>query len=153
MQDVNGVAPEPSLTAAPWILSDSPSAATGSQATDMILCNSCISTCTAFQSSNWRQPPNRAPPFLKSAEGHSLTLNYDAENEDCIVKEIVAMGGSSGVTDRPPLTVSFLLGVCVQYSSACLHTSDLRRLLLLIASGVQSAMWVSWEKARSQRTS
>ncbi|KAM4524470.1 ras-associating and dilute domain-containing protein isoform 1-T1 [Odontesthes bonariensis] len=134
-KDVNGVAPEPSLSAAPWILSDSPSAATGSQATDMILCNSCISTCTAFQSSNWRQPP-----FLKSPEGHSLTLNYDAENEDCIVKEIVAMGGS-GVTDRPTLTVSFLLAVCVQYSSACLHTSDLRRLLLLIASGVQSAMW------------
>lgn len=97
----------------------------------MILCNSCISNCT--------QSLDVDPPFLKSPEGHSLTLSYEAEDEDCIVKEIVAMVD----VHRPPLTVSFLLSLCLQYSSACLQTSDLRRLLLLIASDVQSAMWVS----------
>ena len=44
---------------------------------------------------------------------------------------------------RPPLSVAFLLCVCLQYSAARLHTSDLRRLLLLTASQVQNAMWVS----------
>uniref|UniRef100_A0A3Q1G4V5 Ras-associating and dilute domain-containing protein-like n=1 Tax=Acanthochromis polyacanthus TaxID=80966 RepID=A0A3Q1G4V5_9TELE len=48
------------------------------------------------------------------------------------------------INNSPPLTVSFLLCMCVQYSSACLQTADLRRLLLLIASGVQSAMWVKY---------
>uniref|UniRef100_A0A3Q4HAI5 Ras-associating and dilute domain-containing protein-like n=1 Tax=Neolamprologus brichardi TaxID=32507 RepID=A0A3Q4HAI5_NEOBR len=88
-------------------------------------------------SPNCKQPLSGVPPFLKSPEGHSLTLSYAAEDEDIIVKEIVAMGSSS----RPPLTVAFLLCMCVQYSSVCLQTSDLRRLLLRIASGVQSAMW------------
>uniref|UniRef100_A0A3P9B9M0 Ras-associating and dilute domain-containing protein n=1 Tax=Maylandia zebra TaxID=106582 RepID=A0A3P9B9M0_9CICH len=104
-----------------------------------ILC----STCITYQSPNCKLPLSGGPPFLKSPEGHSLTLTYAAEDEDIIVKEIVAMGSSSSISGRPPLTVAFLLCMCVQYSSVCLQTSDLRRLLLRIASGVQSAMWVS----------
>ncbi|XP_028263518.1 ras-associating and dilute domain-containing protein-like [Parambassis ranga] len=108
-------------------------------AQEMILCNTCISTCTDFQSQHCKQPPASGPPFLKSADGHSLTLNYEAEDEGCVVKEILTTG--SGLDDTPSLTVSFLLCTCLQHSSACLHSSDLRRLLLLIASGVQSAVW------------
>uniref|UniRef100_I3KU61 Si:ch211-176g6.2 n=1 Tax=Oreochromis niloticus TaxID=8128 RepID=I3KU61_ORENI len=102
-----------------------------------ILC----STCITYQSPNCKQPLSGGPPCLKSPEGHSLTLSYAAEDEDIIVKEIVAMGSNSSISGRPPLTVAFLLCMCVQYSSVCLQTSDLRRLLLRIASGVQSAMW------------
>lgn len=138
-------APEPSLSVVPWMLGHSTSATTTSHATEMILCNTCISTCADLQSLSSKQPLSRGPPFLKSPEGHSLTLNYETEDEDRIVKEIVAMG-IARVKDRPPLTAAFLLCMCIQYSSACLHTSDLRRLLLLIASGVQSAMWVSCGK-------
>uniref|UniRef100_A0A3Q0SN99 Si:ch211-176g6.2 n=1 Tax=Amphilophus citrinellus TaxID=61819 RepID=A0A3Q0SN99_AMPCI len=125
------------LSAASWTLGHTSSATTR----EKILCSTCISTCTDYQSPSRKQPLSRGPPLLKSPEGHSLTLNYGAEDEDLIVKEIVAMGSSSSISDRPPLTVAFLLCMCVQYSSACLQTSDLRRLLLLIASGVQSAMW------------
>lgn len=98
------------------------------------------------------QSLSRAPPSLKSPEGHSLTLNYETEDEDRIVEEIVAMGSSSA-KDPPPLTVAFLLCICIQYSSTCLHNSELRRLLLLIASGVQSAMWVSYGKIHFTRSS
>ncbi|KAI3365407.1 hypothetical protein L3Q82_010491 [Scortum barcoo] len=139
-KEVNNAAPEPGMTAVPWMLGHTTSATTTSHMGEMILCNTCITTCTDAQSSGGKESPNRGPPFLKSPEGHSLTLKYETEDEDRIVKEIVAMGISS-ITDRPPLTVSFLLCLCVQHSSMCLHTSDLRRLLLLIASGVQSAMW------------
>lgn len=129
---------EPSLSAASWTLGHTTSATTSQK----ILC----STCIAYQSPNCKQPLSGGPPFLKSPEGHSLTLSYAAEDEDIIVKEIVAMGSRS----RPPLTVAFLLCMCVQYSSVCLQTSDLRRLLLRIASGVQSAMWVSCSKRHKE---
>ncbi|XP_017271565.1 ras-associating and dilute domain-containing protein isoform X2 [Kryptolebias marmoratus] len=141
-KEPNSSASELYLSAAvPWIMSHSPSAATPNHTTEAILCNSCISSCTDHQSSACDRPPNRSPPILKSPGGHSLTLGYQAEDEDRLVREIVAAGGGGSVPDRPPLTVSFLLSLCVQYSASCLRTSDLRRLLLLIASGVQSAMW------------
>ncbi|XP_026206415.1 ras-associating and dilute domain-containing protein-like [Anabas testudineus] len=132
-KEVNCAAPEPRML-------DHPTSATTSHTREISLYNTCISTCTDFQSLSNKQAQSRTPPLLKSPEGHSLTLNYEAEDEDCIVEEIVAMGSSSH-KDKPPLTVAFLLCICIQYSSTCLHTSDLRRLLLLIASGVQSAMW------------
>ncbi|XP_045923885.1 ras-associating and dilute domain-containing protein [Micropterus dolomieu] len=139
-KEVNSAAPEPSVTAVPWMLGHTTSATTTSHTREMIICNTCITTCTELQSSSSEQSLSRGLPFLNSPEGRSLTLKYASEDEDRVVKEIVAMGGSS-VKDRPPLTVAFLLCLCVQYSASCLHTSDLRRLLLRIASGVQSAMW------------
>ncbi|XP_053197401.1 ras-associating and dilute domain-containing protein [Scomber japonicus] len=139
-KEVNSTTPESNLSAIPWLLGHTTSATTTSHTREMILCNTCISTCTGPQSPSSKQNLNRGPPFLKSPEGHSLTLNYDTEHEHHIVKKIIAME-SSKVQEKPPLTVSLLLCMCVQYSSTCLHTSDLRRLLLLIASGVQNAMW------------
>ena len=139
MKEVNGAAPEPSSSAVPWMLTHNIST---NHTTEMNLCNICTATCTDPHSISSKQAISRGPPFLKSPEGHSLTLNYETEDEDCIVMEIVAMGGA-GVEDRPPLTAAFLLCTCIQYSTTCFHNSDLRRLLLLIASGVQSAMWVS----------
>ncbi|XP_037546653.1 ras-associating and dilute domain-containing protein-like [Nematolebias whitei] len=136
-KEPNSSGSEPYLSAAvPWTLSHSSFEAT-SHTKETILCSSCISNCTNHQSSDCEQPPNRTALFLNSPGDHSRILDYQAEDEDRIVREIVAMGG----VDRPPLTVSFLLSMCVQYSAACLQTSDLRRLLLMIASGVQSAMW------------
>ncbi|XP_061564099.1 ras-associating and dilute domain-containing protein [Cololabis saira] len=135
-KEVNSAALEPSGCPSPWTTSQSP-ATQMSQTAEMILCNSCILNCTDLHSSSGTPSLDSDPPFLKSPEGHSLTLNYRAEDEDRIVKEIVAMVDSC----RPPLTVPFLLSMCLQYSSAYLQTSDLRRLLLLIASHVQSAMW------------
>lgn len=146
MKDLNNVTPDPSLSAVPWLLGHTTSATPTTQTREMILCNTCISTCTDLQSPSSKQSLNRGPPFLKSPQGHSLTLNYETEHEHHIVQKIIAME-SSRVKDRPPLTAAFLLCMCVQYSSTCLHTSDLRRLLLLIASRVQSAMWVSCGKS------
>ncbi|XP_034564590.1 ras-associating and dilute domain-containing protein-like [Notolabrus celidotus] len=130
--------PGPTMAVSPWILDHTTSAPTKSKT--LILCDTCTTTCTDLQSSSSKQSLIRGQPFLKSPKGLSLTVKYETEDEYRIVKEIVAMG-RSGIKDRPPLTVSFLLCLCVQYSSASLHTADLRRLLLLIASGVQSAMW------------
>lgn len=139
LQEPSSSGSEPYLSAAvPWTLSHSSFTPAANPTKETILCSSCISN-TYHQSSDCEQPPNKTSLFLKSPGGHSRTLNYQAEDEEQIVREIVAMGG----VDKPPLTVSFLLSMCLQYSAECLQTSDLRRLLLMIASGVQSAMWVS----------
>lgn len=148
MKDVNDAAPEPGVTAVPWMLAHNTSALTTSHSGEMILCNTCITTCTDLQGSSSKQSQNRGLPLLKSPASHSPTLKYEREDEDHIVKKIIAMGSRK---DRPPMAVAFLLCLCVQYSSTCLHTSDLRRLLLLIASGVQSAVWVSSGKKHNMR--
>uniref|UniRef100_A0A1A7X1P1 Rap GTPase interactor n=3 Tax=Iconisemion striatum TaxID=60296 RepID=A0A1A7X1P1_9TELE len=128
-KELNSSGSDLSVSVAPWLLS--------LNTTEAIVCNSCIDV----QSLEHKQPLDRGPPFLKCPAGHSLTLEYQAGDEDRIIREIVAMGGGSSITDRPPLTISFLLSVCVQFSSALLRKSDLRRILLLVASGVQSVVW------------
>ncbi|XP_070401485.1 ras-associating and dilute domain-containing protein isoform X3 [Nothobranchius furzeri] len=131
--DLNSSGSDLSGSVAPWFLRLS--------TTKTTVCDSCSSNWTAVQSPHHKQLLNRGPPSLKCPAGHSLTLEYQAGDEDCIIREIVAMGGGSSIPDRPPLTVSFLLSVCVQFSSTHLRMSALRRILLLIASGVQSAVW------------
>lgn len=137
MKDVYDAAPESSMAALPWTLNP---ATTTSPTDGMILCNTCITTCTDLNSC--KQSLNRGMPLFQSPECHSLTLQYESGDEDHIVREIFAMGRTSS-NDRPPQTAAFLLCMCVQHSASCLQTSDLRRLLLLIANGVQTAMWVS----------
>ncbi|KAM8729884.1 ras-associating and dilute domain-containing protein-like [Acanthopagrus schlegelii] len=139
-KEANDAVPEPNMTAVPWMLGRHTSATATSHAGEMILCSTCITNGSDPQGSSSKPSQNRVSPFLKSADGRSLTLRYRSEDEGRVVREIVATG-SSRVKDRPPLTAAFLLCLCLQYSSICLHTSDMRRLLLLIASGVQSAMW------------
>lgn len=147
LQEESDASLEPMLSAAPCIMCLSPPAATTIHSTAMIHCINCIPNCTDFRGSACKRSPNKDPPFLTSPKGHILTLSYGIEDEDRVVKEIFAMDGSSSITDGAPLTVSFLLSLCLQYATAYLHTSDLRRLLLLSASEVQSATWVSlWLK-------
>lgn len=100
------------------------------------------STCADLHSQQTQtrhSPPSL--PFLKTPEGHPLSLVYQTEDEGDLLQEVVSAGVR--LDDRPPLTAGFLLCMCVQSSSVRLRKSDLRRLLLLIASGVQSTMWVS----------
>ncbi|KAL6094707.1 uncharacterized protein ACO6RY_16063 [Pungitius sinensis] len=123
------------VTAVSWMLGQTSSATAMSHLKKTVLCNTCITGSVDHHS-----PRNRHLSFLKSPECHTPTLVYESKDEERVVKEIVAMGRTSE-KDRPPLTVAFLLCLCVQYSSTHLHTSDLRRLLLLIANGVQTAVW------------
>ncbi|XP_043957722.1 ras-associating and dilute domain-containing protein-like [Gambusia affinis] len=141
LQEESDASSEPMLSAAPWIMCLSPPAASTIHSTAVIHCINCIPSCTDIRGSACKRSPNKGPPFLTSPRGHILTLSYRVEDEDRVVKEIFAMDCSSSITDGAPLTVSFLLSLCLQYAAAYLHTSDLRRLLLLSASEVQSATW------------
>ncbi|KAM8837698.1 ras-associating and dilute domain-containing protein-like isoform 2-T2 [Spinachia spinachia] len=134
-KEEDNAAPQSGMTAVPWMLGQTSSATTTSHLKKTVLCNTCITG-----SLDPENPRNRRFSLLNSPECHIPTLVYECKDEERIVNEIVAMGRTSE-KDRPPLTVAFLMCLCMQYSSTCLHTSDLRRLLLLIANRVQSAVW------------
>lgn len=123
--------PEAGLNAVPWVLAHSAPALSKKQPGEMNVC----STCTGGKPCQKRELQ-----LLKSPSGHNLSLRYESSHEDCIIKKIFALGNSEG---SPPMTSAFLLSLCVQHSMASLHVSELRRLLLRIASGVQKSVWVS----------
>ncbi|XP_061612338.1 ras-associating and dilute domain-containing protein isoform X2 [Phyllopteryx taeniolatus] len=128
-KEVTGTAPEPGSSTPPSLFGRPTSAPTTTRARDVILRNTTSRKC-----------PKRAPPSLKSPEGHRLSLNHRAEDEHRIVKQIVAIG-SGDAEDGPSLSVAFLLCLCVQYSASYSRPSDLRRLLLHLAGEIQSAVW------------
>ncbi|CAL8282666.1 unnamed protein product [Merluccius merluccius] len=134
-KEVNDATPETNMSGMPCLLANAKSTA-ATNTKQQTLCNACISTGANPNCPSIKLSLTGCPQSLRDAEGHSLTLTYDAETEDIIVKEIVAMGN-----DGPTLTVAFLLSVCVQSSAAQRHTDDLRRLLLLIAANAQTAIW------------
>lgn len=147
LQDGNSVAPETGQpgTAVPWLLAHSAFAQNKTRLGEtMMLCTTCITTCSDLQGSSGKQSQNTGLPLLTLPSSDSQALKYDPADEDEVIKRILATGGGEG---RAPMAVAFLLGLCLQHSSTCLHMSDVRRLLLHVASGVQNAVWVSsWEE-------
>lgn len=110
---------------------------------EMMLCTTCITTCSNPRGSSPKPLQDTLLPPLQFPSC-SQTLKYEPADEEEVIKRILATGSS---VDRAPMAVAFLLGLCLQYSSTCLHMSDVRRLLLRIASAVQNAVWVSsWKK-------
>lgn len=136
--EIKGVnnGPEPGLNAIPWMLAHSAAAFLNCQAREINLC----STCTNLRVSDRKLCQKRELQLLKLPAGYDQNLQYESSHEDCIIKEIFAMGNSKGSS---PKTAAFLLCLCVQHSVASFHMGELRRLLLCIASGVQNTVWVS----------
>ncbi|KAJ0016260.1 hypothetical protein NQD34_014550, partial [Periophthalmus magnuspinnatus] len=115
------------FTAEPWLLTHMPTSPD-----ELILCSTCISTFPC------------PPPCLKTPHGHDLTICFPTHSLDTVTKEIVTMGlHGTDSTDKPLMTLAFLISTCIQYCATSLRASQLRRLLLLTASHLQSHVWVS----------
>ncbi|KAK7918827.1 hypothetical protein WMY93_010111 [Mugilogobius chulae] len=120
-----GSSQQDSFPSEPWLLlTHSPTAPD-----EVILCDTCLSTAAS----------HGPPPAFRSSDGRELTIRFSPHALDDVAKEIVAMGLHSA--HRPPLTVAFLLSTCIQYCATSLQASQLRRLLLLTASHLQSSVW------------
>ncbi|XP_019902278.2 ras-associating and dilute domain-containing protein [Esox lucius] len=124
---------DPKLTVTPGVLPRVTTTPTGEPA----LCNTCISA--RGESEETKEIGSTRAPCLIDPEGRDLTQFYELVHEDAVVKEIIAIGSVRG--RGPVLTIAFLLCVCLEHYATHLQTSDLRRLLLLIASEVQNDMW------------
>ncbi|MBN3314958.1 RADIL protein, partial [Atractosteus spatula] len=81
----------------------------------------------------------RLLPLLKDPDGADLSLPYDPEHEDQLLRRIIHLTDPKG--SDPCLTPAFLLCLCIQHAATSLEMADIRRLLLRIASQVQTAMW------------
>lgn len=79
-------------------------------------------------------------PCLRHTNGQELILFYDVEHEARVLEEIFTKVDHH--EDLHKLTPSFLLCLCLQQSSTHFPMTDLRRLLLQIASEVQIAVLV-----------
>lgn len=127
--------PEPILPAVPWLQTHCPSSPD-----EAVLCDTCLSTCPGHPFTTLT--PETAAPYFQSCDGQALTISFPTDALEAVLKEIIASGlNDTGQTDRPPLTAAFLLSTCVQYSATHLQASELRRLLLLTASHLQSTVW------------
>lgn len=96
------------------------------------LCKSCVLSMS--------DGPLHSLPCLRDAGGRRLSLGYDVEHEERLLKEIFTRADSHDGAHK--LTPSFLLCLCLQQSATHFHMADLRRLLLQTASEVQMAVWV-----------
>ncbi|CAL8304692.1 unnamed protein product [Lota lota] len=144
-EEVNDASPETNMAGVPCLLANAKSTASTAHPRQQALRTTRSSTRCSTRAHpdcpSAKRSLTGCPQSLRDAEGHALTLTYDAESEEeeeVVVKEIVAMGN-----DGPALTTAFLMSVCVQSWATRRNTADLRRLLLLIAANAQSAVRVS----------
>ncbi|XP_053706940.1 ras-associating and dilute domain-containing protein-like isoform X1 [Synchiropus splendidus] len=97
-------------------------------------CLSCGTSVTA------RKPKKKAsPPHWRDLEGTQAVLQYEFEQEERVLKEIldsVDPGGS-----EPKLTAAFLFSLCIQQSVSTFELSHFRQSLLQITSRIQQVMW------------
>ncbi|KAL2077999.1 hypothetical protein ACEWY4_025684 [Coilia grayii] len=102
------------------------------------LCSACISSTVV---ASWRpgDTTSSLPHCLRGVEGEELCLVYDLGQEERVLEEIFSVAGQGG--DKPKLTVALLLCLCLQRSAAQFSTASLRKLLLGIASEVQTTVW------------
>lgn len=79
-------------------------------------------------------------PRWRDLEGTEAFVNYDLDQEEQILEQILKMLDSSG--NEPKLTPAFLLSLCIQHSASTFQLTHFRQLLLRIASQIQQVMWV-----------
>nr|XP_015211661.1 PREDICTED: ras-associating and dilute domain-containing protein-like [Lepisosteus oculatus] len=108
-----------------WLMSHAPGS-TGTCRT----CGSALKSKAAYL---------RPLPLLKDPDGEDLSLPYDPGHEDQLLRRIIHLTDPKG--SDPCLTPAFLLCLCIQHAATSLEMADIRRLLLRIASQVQTAMW------------
>uniref|UniRef100_A0A8C4XI12 Ras association and DIL domains 2b n=1 Tax=Erpetoichthys calabaricus TaxID=27687 RepID=A0A8C4XI12_ERPCA len=104
-----------------------------------IICKMCG---TAFRDEPaWkrRAAHRKSAQRLQDCEGKDLLFVYDSTREEEVLKEIINMSDPNG--DAPKLTPAYLLCLCMQHSATSFEIFNFRRLLLRIASHVQTVMW------------
>ncbi|XP_072415097.1 ras-associating and dilute domain-containing protein-like isoform X1 [Chiloscyllium punctatum] len=89
-------------------------------------------------------------PRLKDSKGREYVFMYNLSQEDALLNWIINSPAKDSVHSK--LSPAFLLCQCIQHSASSFRPTDFRRLLLRIASQIQTVMWEkSKELAATQR--
>ncbi|XP_051888957.1 ras-associating and dilute domain-containing protein-like isoform X2 [Pristis pectinata] len=78
-------------------------------------------------------------PRLQDPRGNEYEFTYELSQEDALLNLIIEAPDEESTDFK--LTPGFLLSLCIQHSATSFHPADFRRLLLRIASQIQSVMW------------
>lgn len=98
---------------------------------------SCLSCGSSIAMKRFQRKP--LPPRWRDLEGTEALVNYELEQEERVLQEILDMLDPSG--NEPKLTPAFLLSLCIQHSASTFQLTHFRQLLLRIASQIQLVMW------------
>lgn len=120
-----------SLQTPPWMTRLCPNSDTKASSS----CSSCSSSVATKMLQ--RKP---VPCHWRDLEGTVALVNYELEQEERVLQEILNMLDPSG--NEPKLTPAFLLSLCIQHSASTFELTHFRQLLLRIASQIQLVMWV-----------
>uniref|UniRef100_A0A3Q1K9D0 Uncharacterized protein n=1 Tax=Anabas testudineus TaxID=64144 RepID=A0A3Q1K9D0_ANATE len=120
-----------SLQTPPWMTRLCPNSDTKAS-------SSCLSCGSSIAKKRLKRKP--APCHWRDLEGTVALLNYELEQEERVLQEILKMLDPSG--HEPKLTPAFLLSLCIQHSASTFELTHFRQLLLRIASQIQLVMWV-----------
>ncbi|XP_029914785.1 ras-associating and dilute domain-containing protein-like isoform X2 [Myripristis murdjan] len=99
--------------------------------------SSCLSCGSSFSVKRAQRKPS--PPRWRDLEGSEASLNYELEQEERVLQEILVTLEPGG--NEPKLTPAFLLSLCIQHSAAAFELTHFRKLLLRISSLIQLEMW------------
>ncbi|KAK6479815.1 ras-associating and dilute domain-containing protein-like [Huso huso] len=102
-------------------------------------CKMCGSSLLGEVARKMKPSHRKSVHRLKDSNGTDLSLTYDSIHEDQLLSKVINMTDPKG--DEPKLSPAFLLCLCIQHSADYFELSDFRRLLLKIASQVQTVMW------------
>ncbi|MGH0143107.1 UNVERIFIED_CONTAM: hypothetical protein FKN15_020341 [Acipenser sinensis] len=102
-------------------------------------CKMCGSSLLGEAARKMKPSHRKSVHRLKDSNGTDLSLTYDSIHEDQLLGKVINMTDPKG--DEPKLSPAFLLCLCIQHSAGYFELSDFRRLLLKIASQVQTVMW------------
>lgn len=96
----------------------------------------CVS-CTSISTKKLKKKVS--PPRWRDLEGTEAVLEYQLEQEERVLKEVLDSVDPSG--NEPKLTAAFLFSLCIQHSLSTFELPHFRQSLLQIAGGIQQVMW------------
>ncbi|XP_014351310.1 ras-associating and dilute domain-containing protein [Latimeria chalumnae] len=102
-------------------------------------CKMCCSMLHCNLSRSQKALKQKSLQRLKNSDGQDLVLQYDLVHEERLLNKIIKLTDPHNSGHR--LIPTYLLCLCIQHSACTFELSDLRKLLLRIASQVQTVMW------------
>ncbi|XP_067914716.1 ras-associating and dilute domain-containing protein-like [Heterodontus francisci] len=102
-------------------------------------CKMCGCTILADQQQEMTPWIRKTISRLKDSKGREYVFTYNLSQEDALLNRIIDRPDEDSIVFK--LTPALLLSLSIQHSATNFHPADFRKLLLRIASQIQTVMW------------